>query len=136
MIKVMKTYLLAFLVALAATELVYAVAKTTFTDVHVTKTLTVDGAVTAGSVNCSNVSTTTLTAANLIATYGVATATAAVTGAGTFGSVVTSTVSYNGTSTVTGTPASSGLLVVNSTYQLYVSTCATSSACWVKVGAQ
>lgn len=82
--KLMQKYLLAFLLTFAFAPFVYGAA-TKLTNLEVTGTLTVDGAtsahaITATSVNCSNVSTTTLTANNLVATYGITGATLTLSG--------------------------------------------------------
>jgi hypothetical protein len=126
--KLIKKYLLTSLVALATVQVAFAVAQTTFTDVHVKKTLVVDGVVTAGSVNCSNVSTTTLTANDLIGTFSVTAATAVFTSS-------TAPIKFTGTITITGSPAAVGLLGQDSSHILYIST-STNPSGWSKVGAQ
>lgn len=127
MSKFMKTYLLAFLLTMVTVGTAHAAA-TKFTDVRITKTLVVDGAVTAGSVNCSNVSTTTLTANDLIATYSVTAATAVFSSS-------TAPIKFTGTITITGTPAATGLIGQDSSHILYIST-STNPSGWQKVGAQ
>ncbi len=79
MSKLMKTYLLAFLFSLAFVKAAGA-AETKFTNVRVLGTLAVVGPVTAGTVNCSNVSTTSLTAASLTVTTGVTSSSGTFTG--------------------------------------------------------
>lgn len=137
-----KKYLLAFLLALTTVQVAFAVAQTTFTDVKITKTLTVVGAVTAGSVNCSNVSTTTLTANDLIANYGVKGSTAVFNGGNV--AVSTSTTSTDklyfagAFATLPTTGYNRGTLAVQtSDMKLYISTeTVATSGSWKSVGSQ
>lgn len=140
--KLIQKYLIAFLVALATVQVAFAVAQTTFTDVKITKTLVVVGAVTAGSVNCANVSTTTLTANDLIANYG----TKASTGVYTGGSVSVSTATTSNDKltfagafvTLPTTGYNRGTLAVQtSDMKLYISTeTVATSGSWKSVGSQ
>jgi hypothetical protein len=134
--KLVQKYLLTFLLALAIVDVAHAAA-TTFTDVHVKKTLVVDGAVTAGSVNCSNVSTTTLTANDLIATYGVKASTFTATGLITLGNSTAYSLKVSSITAAipAGTPSAAGLIAFDSSYVMYIST-GTGAGAWVKVGGQ
>jgi hypothetical protein len=143
MSKLMKKYLLAFLLALATVEAAHASA-TKFTDLAVTNNLTVTGAITAGSVNCSNVSTTTLTAANLVATYGLNASTGVFHSTG--GAVqVSSATASNDSLYIAGAfaalPATGynrgALAILTSTMALYISTeTVAGTFSWIKVGSQ
>jgi len=141
--KLMTKYLLAFLVAFVTAQAVYAAA-TKFTDLRVTKTLVVDGSVTAGSVNCSNVSTTTLTASNLVSTYGLQASTAAFTNS-TMAVVVSSATASTASLCLGGAFASlpttgfnQGCLVYDTADQkLYISTqTVVGTTSWKSVGSQ
>ncbi len=139
----MKKYMLTFLLALGMVHVAQAAA-TKFTDVRIAKTLVVDGAVTAGSVNCSNVSTTTLTAADLIATNGVKSSTAAFTNstmAVTVSSATASTASLcigGAFAALPTTGFNQGCLVYDTADQkLYVSTqTVVGTFSWKSVGSQ
>lgn len=146
----MKMVLLAFLVTLASATLAQAAA-TKFTDVQC-RNITVTGTLTSGGCTCTNISTTTLNAADVNATYGVTGATATFTSE-TLGSLDTNTASLTGLLTLgsdtaysvkvssitaaipTGTPTAAGLIAFDKSYVLYVST-GTGPGAWVKVGGQ
>ncbi len=127
MSKFMKSYLLAFLVALVSVSVAQA-AKTKFTNVEVTGTLDVDGAMTTGACSCTNISTTTLTANTLVATTSVTASSA------TFSSS-TSPLKFTGAITTTGTPAAVGIIGINASNVLYIST-STNPSGWQKVSGQ
>ncbi len=143
MSKIMKTYLLAFLFALAFGQAASA-AETKFTNVRVTGTLAVVGAVTAGSVNCSNVTTTTLTTDRLVAVYGVTAATGTFTNATNAVTVSSATAStskmYLGgafAALPTSGFSSGALVVLTTDKKLYISTEAvTATTSWLAVGSQ
>ena len=138
--KLMTKYLLAFLVAFVSVSVSHAAA-TKFTDLQC-RDLTVTGSLTSGGCTCTNISTTTLTANNLVSNYGVQAATGAFTG----GSV---SVSSSTTSTdklyfagAFATLPTSGynrgtLAVQTSDMKLYISTETVSvSGSWKSVGSQ
>ena len=127
-------YLLAALLTLGMVSLAQA-ASTKFTDVQC-RNLSVTGTLTSGGCTCTNISTTTLNAADLNATYGVTGATVTATGLGTFARVTASSFTFTGASSVSVAPARTRELVIDSSYNVYVSTCTNVAGCWVKVGGQ
>ncbi len=122
-----KNCLLAFLVAMLSVTVAQA-AKTKFTNVEVTGTLDVDGAMTTGVCSCSNISTTTLTANTLIATTSVTASSATL-------SSTTTPLKFTGAITTSSSPAAAGILGINSSNVLYIST-GTSAGAWQKVSSQ
>lgn len=120
--KLVQKYLLAFLVSLLMVQTAHA-AKTKFTNVEVTGTLDVDGAMTTGVCSCSNISTATLTSVNAQ----ISTATFSGSQPVRFGPPITSSV--------TVVPAALNILAVDASHNLYIST-ATTTGGWVKVGVQ
>ncbi len=139
--KLMKKYLLSFLLALATVEFVYAAA-TKFSNVEVTGTLVVDGPVTAAQVNCSNVSTTSLTASNLISTHGVTSSTGTFTGGLVNFSTATTSTDRLCIAGAFGTLPTTGynrgcIAVQTSDMKLYISTeTVATSGSWKSVGSQ
>ncbi len=137
MSKFMKSYLLTFLLVLASVGVAHAAA-TKFTDLIVTNSIT------AGSVNCSNVSTTTLTAANLNATYGLNASTGVFHATG--GAVKVSTAAVTADSLyLAGASAAlptsgynrGALLFLTSDKKLYISTeTVAGTFSWLSVGSQ
>src|SRR6266850_8235257 len=124
-VKLLKKYLLIFLLGLAFVEAVNAAA-TKFTDVNC-RNLTVTGTLTSGGCTCTNISTTTITANDVNVTYGVTSSTLTV-----------STMTVTGSQglrlsqspiTITGAPAAANILGVSSTNVLYIST-GTGAGAW------
>jgi hypothetical protein len=122
--KFVKKYLLVFLLAFAATEIVYAAA-TKFTNVEVTSNLTVDGTL---SSNSCIVSTNPLSVTNLSVTDAVNASSATLSSS-------TMPLQFTGAITATGAPAKTGLLGMDSSFKLYAST-STNAGGWQKVSGQ
>lgn len=100
----------------------------------------ISGALTTGS---SNITTSPLTASDVAATYGVTAATITTTGAATIGGVINTAsgtpyaikFSSKTAAVPTGTPSATGILAVDNSNLLYIST-STNAGGWQKVGAQ
>ena|SRR5882724_5656728 len=143
MMKFMQKHLLTFLLAMLMVGSAQA-ASTKFTNVSITGTLDVTGAVTAGSVNCSNVSTTTLTANNLVATYGLNASTGvfhSTGGAVAVSSATTSTDKLYLAGAFAALPTTGynrgALLMLTTDKALYISTeTVVGTVSWIKVGSQ
>lgn len=142
MSKWIKSYLIAFLLAVGLAYPVHAAA-TKFTDLQCTN-MTVTGTLTSGGCTCTNISTTTLTANDLKATYGVKGSTGSFTATGGAVKVSTATAS-NDSLCLAGafvTLPTSGyargcLAIQTSDMKVYVSTEAVSASySWKSVGSQ
>ncbi len=128
----MKKYLLAFLMVWMTSMTAHAAA-TKFTDIQC-RNATITGTLTSGGCTCTNISTTTLTANDLVANFGVVASTVAV-----------STMTISGTqglrmaagniTVVSTVPAAANILAHDSSNVLYIST-GTGAGAWVKVGSQ
>jgi len=127
----MKRLIAALVVALGFATLAHAVCDhrttTCFTNVDVSGTLS------TGNCTCTN---TTLSPLDANVTYGVTAATVTATGLGTFARVTASSYTFTGASSVSVAPIRSRELVIDSTFNVYVSTCTNVAGCWVKVGGQ
>ncbi len=125
--KLVKHCLLAFFVAMLGVSTAQA-AKTKFTNVEVTGTLDVDGAMTTGSCTCTNISTSAFTANNLTATTSVTASSATFTS-------TTKPLTLSGSITATSAPAAVNMLGFDASHILYVST-STSAGGWQKASGQ
>ncbi len=136
--KLVKHCLLAFFVAMLGVSTAQA-AKTKFTNVEVTGTLDVDGAMTTGSCTCTNISTSAFTAASVTATGTAAanqvTATTSVTASSATFTSTTKPLTLSGSITATAAPAAVNMLGFDASHILYVST-STNAGGWQKASGQ